>query len=240
MDPLAAAGLGAAALAAAILGGTTGLGAAIALIPVVALVVGVREAVPIVTVAITMHLFARIWVNRASIDYAVVRWFSLGAVPGAIVGALVFANAPAFLLARGLGIFLLLVVAYRRLPLKDVRIGLRWFVPVGAGQGFLSALFGGAGPLGGVFFLSYGLVRNAFVGTMALATLAISIAKLAVYGGYSLLDAEATVIAVALGFIMIVGALIGAVIVRRVSDRFFVVSVEALIGVGGIVLLVQS
>ena len=82
MDPLVAAGLGLAALAASILGGATGIGAAIALIPAVALTVGVREAVPVVTVAVTMHLFSRIWVNRASIDYSVARWFALGAVPG--------------------------------------------------------------------------------------------------------------------------------------------------------------
>ena len=44
MEPLAAAGLGIAALAASIIGGAAGIGAAIALIPAVALTVGVREA----------------------------------------------------------------------------------------------------------------------------------------------------------------------------------------------------
>ncbi len=127
MDPLVAAGLGAAALAAAILGGAAGIGAAIALIPAVALAVGVREAVPVVTVAVTMHLFSRIWVNRASIDFAVARWFIVGGVPGSVAGALVFANAPVDLLGRGLGVFLLAVVAYRRLPLGQVRVGLRGF-----------------------------------------------------------------------------------------------------------------
>ena len=87
MEPLAAAGLGVAALAASIIGGAAGIGAAIALIPAVALTVGVREAVPVVTVAITMHLFSRIWVNRASINYRVAGWFALGGVPGAVVGA---------------------------------------------------------------------------------------------------------------------------------------------------------
>ena len=240
MDPLVAAGLGAAALAAAILGGAAGIGAAIALIPAVALAVGVREAVPVVTVAVTMHLFSRIWVNRASIDYAVARWFILGGVPGSVAGALVFANAPVDLLGRGLGVFLLAVVAYRRLPLGQVRVGLRGFAAVGAGQGFLSAMFGGAGPFGAVFLLSYGLVRNAFVGTMAVGTLAISAAKLPVYGGYSLLDSRALVIALVLGAIMMVGGLIGGAIARRVSDRFFVVAIEVLIAFGGVVLLIRA
>ena len=240
MEPLAAAGLGAAALAASILGGAAGIGAAIALIPAVALTVGVREAVPVVTVAITMHLFSRIWVNRASIDFAVVRWFILGGVPGAVAGALVFANAPVELLGRGLGIFLLAVVAYRRLPLGEVRMSLRGFAAVGAAQGFLSAMFGGAGPFGAVFLLSYGLVRNAFVGTMAVGTLAISAAKLPVYGGYALLDRRALVIALSLGAIMMVGGLIGGAIARRVSDRFFVVAIEVLIAVGGVGLLIWA
>ena len=240
MDPLAAVGLGAAALAASILGGAAGIGAAIALIPAVALTVGVREAVPVVTVAVTMHLFSRIWVNRASIDYGVARWFALGGVPGSVVGAFAFSNAPVELLGRGLGVFLLAVVVYRRLPLGRVRIGLRGFAVVGAGQGFLSAMFGGAGPFGAVFMLNYGLVRNAFVGTMAVGTLGISAAKIPVYGGYSLLEGRALVIAVVLGAIMMVGGLIGGAIARRVSDRFFVVAIEVLIAVGGIILLVRS
>ena len=240
MEPLAAAGLGIAALAASIICGAAGIGAAIALLPAVALTVGVREAVPVVTVAITMHLFSRIWVNRASIDYRVAGWFALGGVPGAVAGAFVFANAPIEALARGLGVFLLAVVVYRRLPLGQVRIGLRGFAAVGAAQGFLSAMFGGAGPFGAVFLLNYGLVRNAFVGTMAVATLGISAAKIPVYSGYSLLEGRTLTIALILGAIMMVGGLIGGAIARRVSDRFFVVAIEVLIAFGGVALLIRA
>ena len=165
---------------------------------------------------------------------------------GAWAGAISFAFTPLFWAqctlteVYSLHVFLLAVVVYRRLPLGQVRIGLRGFVAVGAVQGFLSAMFGGAGPFGAVFMLNYGLVRNAFVGTMAVATLGISAAKLPVYGGYALLDRRALVIAVILGAIMMVGALIGGAIARRVSDRFFVVAIEVLIAFGGVVLLIQA
>ena len=240
MDPLVVAGVGAAALAASIMGGMAGLGTAIVMIPVLTLAVGIHEAVPIIAVAVTMQTFSRIWVNRASIDYRVARWFVAGALPASVLGAVLFANAPAGILARGLGIFLLLVVVYRHSPASQMRIGPRGFLGVGAGQGFLSALFGGAGPFGAPFFLAYGLVRNAFIGTVALAMVAINFVKIAVYSSYSLLDGRALTIALGIGLIMVVGAYVGGVLVRRISDRAFVCSVEAVMVAAGVVLIVWS
>ena len=116
----------------------------------------------------------------------------------------------------------------------------RAFVPVGFIQGFLSALFGGAGPFGAVFFLVYGLTRNAFVGTMALAMTSINIVKMTVYGTYTLLDGTGLVIAGALGLIMLVGAYIGGALVHRLSDRVFVYLVEAVIAAAAVALLVRG
>ena len=240
MELLVAIGVGAAALAASIMGGMTGMGTAIVMIPVLTFVVGIREAIPIVTVAVTMQMFSRVWVNRHYIDYRVARWFAIGAVPASVAGAVIFANTGADLLARALGIFLLVAVVYRHLPVSQRRIPTRGFVGVGVGQGFLSALFGGAGPFGATFFLSYGLVRNAFIGTVALAMMAINFVKIAVYGSYSLLDARALSIAVGVGLIMVVGAYAGGVLVRRISDRAFVYAVEAVMVTAGVLLIVSS
>ncbi len=240
MDPVVLAALGAAAFVAAIIGGMAGIGSAIMMIPVLTFAVGIRDAVPIVTLAVMMQTWSRVWVNRALIDWRVVRWFMVGALPAAVLGAVVFANAPAELLQKGLAVFLLLVVAYRHSPLaRQTPFPARIFVGVGAGQGFLSAIFGGAGPFGASFFLAYGLRRGAFVGTMASAMTLINLVKAGVYGTYALLDVDGLTLAIALGVVMIAGAYVGGMIVNRVSDRAFVVIVEAVIVVAAISLLVR-
>ena len=238
---LAVLGIGVAAFASAVLGGIAGIGTAIAMIPVLTLAFGVREAIPIIGVAMLLNNTGRWWVNRAFVDYRVVKWFVLGAVPAAALGAVAFANAPASLLARGLGIFLLVLVVYRHVPLgRGWQMGVRGFLPVGAGQGFLTSLFGGAGPFGVHFWLSYGVVRGAFVGSTAVATNAINLTRTGVYGGYALLDGQAFAIGGAIGLIMMLGAYVGGLLVRRVSDRTFVYIVEGVMIVSGTLLAVRG
>ena len=155
--PLAAA-VAATSLLAAVVGGVTGMSTGIIAIPVLAFAFGVRLAVPIITVAMLFNTFSRCVANRDYVDWRAARWYSLGAVPAAALGAAVFAYIPADLLARGLGAFLLALVAYRHLPVAAGRaVPLRALAAVGVGQGFFSAIFGGAGPFGAHFFMAYGL-----------------------------------------------------------------------------------
>lgn len=238
MDPLVVAWLAVVAFAAAVVGGLAGLGSAIIMIPALTFAVGIREAIPIAAIAVMMQTWSRVWVNRAVVDMGAVKWFVVGAAPAAILGATAFANLPPDLLQRGLGVFLLLIVAYRRSPLmRDIRMNVRAFAGVGAGQGFLSAIFGGAGPFGASFFLAYGLRRGAFVGTMAAAMTFINFIKTAAYGTYSLLDLSGVVLALGLGVVMIAGAYVGGAVVNRVSDKAFVCIVEAVMVAAALSLL---
>ena len=106
-----------AAFATAVMGGVAGIGTAIAMIPIMTFAVGVREAIPIVAIAVTLNNFGRGIATRHHIDWRVVVWFSIGAVPASVLGGVVFANAPADLLARSLGVFLIALVAITSRPL---------------------------------------------------------------------------------------------------------------------------
>ena len=241
MDPAIIAALAVVAFFSAVIGGMAGLGSAIIMIPALTFAVGIREAVPIATVAVMMQTWSRIWVNRHLIDRSVVKWFFIGAFPTSIVGATAFANLPADLLQKGFAVFLLLIVAFRhtRLAQGGMRMSPRAFTGVGAGQGFLSALFGGAGPFGASFFLAYGLRRGAFVGTMASGMTIINVVKIGIYGTFDLLDSQALILAISLGLVMVAGAYIGGAITNRVSDKAFVYIVEIVIVGAAISLLVR-
>ena len=117
-------GLGVVAFFSAVIGGLAGLGSAIIMIPVLTFAVGIREAVPIATIAVMMQTWSRIWVNRHLIDRSVVKWFFIGALPTSIVGATAFANLPADILQKAFAVFLLLIVVFRHTPLASRGAGM--------------------------------------------------------------------------------------------------------------------
>ncbi len=226
--------LGGAALVASTLAAVAGFGgAAVLLTPLVA-VFGVRDAIPILTVAQLIGNGSRVWFNRREVAVPVVGWFALGAVPLALVGGVLFAAAPLGALERLVGAFLLLMVVWRHIPrARGWRPGVRAFAAIGAGFSFLSALVGSVGPLMAPFFLAYGLVKGAYIGTEALATVVMHVTKLAAYQGTSVLTPRAIGIGLALGPIMIAGSYVGKRILDRLPERVFVVIIEVvLVGAG--------
>jgi uncharacterized membrane protein YfcA len=238
---LVAATLGAVAFVAATLAAVTGFGGAAVLLPVLAAVFGVREAIPILTVAQLIGNGSRVWFNRREVDWRVVGWFALGAVPFAFAGGFLFARAPLSALTRLLGVFLILVVVWRRLhPGPPRRPPLKSFAALGAGSAFLSALVGSVGPIMAPFFLAFGLVRGAYIGTEAMSTVVMHVVKLVAYGQGSLLTDRAVVAGLALGPIMVLGSWSGKRIVDRLPERVFVLLVELTLVAAGLLFLIRG
>ena len=78
------------------------------------------------------------------------------------------------------------------------------------------------------------------VGTTALATTSINLAKTGAYSSFALLSWSALGIAVGIGIIMTAGAYLGGLLVRRTPERVFVFIVEGVMIGAGVSLLVQS
>ena len=170
------------ALFASTLAAVTGFGGAAVLLPVLVVIFGIREAIPILTVAQLVGNGSRVWFNRQEVNWRVVAWFALGGVPMALLGGYLFAKAPLSALTRLLGAFLLLIVVWRHLRPRRARpFPVAAFVGIGAGASFLSALLGSVGPIMAPFFLAYGLVKGAYIGTEALSTVVMHVTKLVAY-----------------------------------------------------------
>jgi uncharacterized protein len=154
------------AFIASSLAAVTGFGGAAVLLPVLVWLFGMKEAVPILAIAQLIGNGSRVWINRDLVDYRVVLWFSLGGVPLAVIGGLLFAKATLSALTKILGLFLILIVVLRHSTVKRFfRPTLPQFAFVGAASSLLSALLGSVGPLMAPLFLSYGLVKGAYIGT---------------------------------------------------------------------------
>jgi uncharacterized membrane protein YfcA len=223
------------AFIAATLAAVTGFGGAAVLLPMLVLVFGVREAIPILTVAQLIGNGSRVWFNRHELDLKVVAWFALGGVPMAILGGMLFAHAPLAPLTRVLGMFLILIVVWRHIPRGTMwRPPLQSFAAIGAVSSFLSALLGSVGPLMAPFFLAYGLVKGAYIGTEALSTVVMHVSKLIAYKQSAILPLHALLAGLALGPLMVGGSLVGKKIVDRISERVFTIIIELTLLAAGI------
>lgn len=230
-----------AALAASTLAAVTGFGGAAVLLPVLIVVFGVREAIPILTVAQLIGNSSRVWFNRRDLNWRVVAWFALGGVPMAFLGGYLFATAPLSALTRLLGAFLLLVVLWRHLRTKPARpFPVAAFAGIGAGASFLSALLGSVGPVMAPFFLAYGLFKGAYIGTEALSTVVMHVTKLVAYRQSSILTRSDVLIGLALAPIMILGSFLGKRIVDRLPEKVFVAIIEAVLVTAGLIFLIRG
>ena len=233
--------LAGAAFLASTLAAVAGFGGAAILLPILVLAFGVRDAIPILTVAQLIGNLSRVWFNRRELDLPVVGLFALGGVPAALVGGFLFASAPLSFLTRILGIFLITVVVYRHTSKgSTARLPLRAFTILGAVFSFLSALLGSVGPIMIPFFLAYGLVKGALIGTEAFATVVMHVTKLVAYGSTAILTTTGIVVGLALGSIMILGSFVGKKLLDRLPERVFVLLVEATLIIAGLGFLVRG
>jgi uncharacterized membrane protein YfcA len=226
-----------AAFLLAMMSAVAGFGGGVLLLPVFTALFGLRFAVPMLTLTQLSSNGSRTWLNRDAVRWPLVGWFAVGAVPLAVAGAVLLTHAPLSPLKRVLGVFLIGVVVWRRLHRRPGAPGDRAFVGVGAASGFGSALLGSVGPLTAPFFLAYGLTRAAYIGTEAAAALTMHLTKVAAYGAGDLLTVRVLLYGAALTPATLAGAWVGKQIVGRVSDRVFVILVEAGLVVAGLLFL---
>jgi uncharacterized membrane protein YfcA len=233
--------LGGAAFVASTLAAVAGFGGAAVLLPILAMVFGVRDAIPILTVAQLIGNLSRVWFNRQELELSVVAWFAVGGVPAALLGGLLFASAPLSFLTRLLGIFLIAVVVYRHAgKASALKLPVRGFAILGAAFSFLSAFLGSVGPIMIPFFLAYGLVKGALIGTEALATVVMHVTKLFAYGTTAVLTPSGVMVGLALGSIMVVGSFVGKRIVDRLPERVFVFLIETTLLIAGLGFLIRG
>jgi len=161
-------------------------------------------------------------------------------VPAAFAGAVLFATAPVPALTRTIGVFLLIMVVWRRWRPAAARLDDRGFVAVGAASGFGSALVGSVGPMVAPFFLARGLVRGAYIGTEAASAVVMHVVKLIVFGAAAVLTWSSAATGLALVPATMVGAWAGKKVVDRLPVPVFVALIEVGLVASGVLLIVTG
>jgi uncharacterized membrane protein YfcA len=159
----------------------------------------------------------------------------------AVLGGLLFVRTGDHTLTRLLGGFLLATVVWRRWRHgHEQGFPAYRFAFIGGVFAFVSALLGSAGPFLAPFFLSFGLVRGAYIGTEALATAIMHVIKMATYGASGAFALRAVIVGSSLGPVMIAGSYLGKRIVDRIPTRVFVAIVEVVLAVFGVLFLIRG
>ncbi|MBK6909449.1 MAG: sulfite exporter TauE/SafE family protein [bacterium] len=227
--------LAAGALLASTVSGVAGVGGGMVYLPILAEVVGMRLAVPYLSLLLLAGNFSRAWFARSGIDWQVLRAFLITAMPGAAIGALAYSYLPADWIARILGAYLVIYVGLNFLrvqwPKTATLSAIRW---IGIPAGVSSGVVGGAGLIVAPYFLRYGLIKESFLGTEALAAAGTHIAKIGVWGGTSVLTMKDVMLLLPLAVLMVAGSYFGKVLVSRMRARMFrgiLLAVLAAVGV---------
>jgi len=226
-----------AAFVLALLSAVAGFGGGALLLPVFTAIFGLRVAVPVLTLTQIASNGGRVWFNREHLRWRIIARFSLGAIPLAIAGGLLLAHAPLVPLKRLLGVFLIAVVLWRHLRRQPSPPSDNAFIAVGAASGLGSALLGSVGPLTAPFFLAKGFTRGVFIGTEAACALLMHAAKIGAYGTANLLTGRVVLLGAALTPATLAGAWAGKKVVAKISDRVFVILVEAGLIAAGLLFL---
>jgi hypothetical protein len=195
-----------------------GMGGGMFLVVAITAMRGAHDALAITTPALLVSNLHRAWLFRTVVDTRVVKMFALGAVPAAAITGFLVPSIPEIFLSAILVGATLFTLA-RVLGLVDIRPRATAITSVGAGIGALTATAGGAGLLVGPLFLSTGLKGNAYVGSVALAAVALHTGRVLGYGAGGLFGADFVPAIAALLVGLLTGNLIGKQFRARLGPK---------------------
>jgi len=190
--------------------GLTGFGSTVVAVPLLALILPLKFAVPLMMMldlAATLMLGARL---RKGIRLDEVAWLIPFILAGMALGLTLLIRVAEEPLLLGLGLFVLLYAAYG-LTRRGVPIVLRrfWSVPVGLVGGALSALFGTGGVIFAMYFAGRIPDKEALRATNASMIMFSALVRVVLFGFTGLLTQEGLLASVA----MLIPAMLGGVYV---------------------------
>lgn len=228
IEPATMAWVALVAFGAAVIGGLGGFGTGVILTAVLIPVVGVKAVLPLLTVAGVVINGGRMLLNREAIDWKTVRNVLVAALPCSVLGVHVFSLLPARPLQIILAVFIAAVVPLRRWAAhRNWRLGYSGVCAGGGMFGFLSGIVSGTGVFLISLLLSTGLPGAAIIATDATISLVNDAFRLALFGGYALMDAGTLVTGLLIGAATIPGSWCARWLIRRMSAHLHIAVIEA-------------
>jgi uncharacterized membrane protein YfcA len=225
-------------LAAGVLSGVIGTGSSMLLMPVLVILYGPQQAVPIMAIAAILGNLGKVLSWWREIDWRACAAYCATAVPGAMLGVRTLLALPPHVVDVALGVFFIAMVPTRRwLARRSIRFSLGQLSLIGAVVGFLTGIVVSTGPITVPVFMGYGLVKGAFLATEAAGSLAVYGAKVSVFEHFGALPLNVIVDGLITGSSIMLGTFGARRIVARMSAGTFRLVVDGLMVSSGLSLL---
>ncbi len=225
-------------LGAGVLGGVIGFGTTILLMPPLVYFYGPMTAVPVIALVAIVANLARVALWWREVDWKLCVVYAASAVPAVVLGAHTLVQFNARLIELILGSFLLLMIPVRRwLRRMDWQPHLGHMALVGAVIGYLTGIVASTGAINTPFFLAYGLLKGAYIGTEAASSLAVFLAKGAAFHQLGVLDSRAIAQGLLIGGFVFAGSTLSKRLVLRLPEHRFLQLMEAVMAVSGLSIL---
>src|SRR6185295_14780841 len=225
-------------LAAGTLGGIVGFGSSIMLMPVLVIVFGPLQAVPIMAIAAIMANLSRILVWWREVDWKTCAAYSATAMPFAALGAATLLVLPTRVIELALGVFFIAMIFVRRwMAAHDLRLRRTHLALLGVPVGYITGVVVSSGPLTAPIFLATGLVKGASLSTDDAASLAVYIATITVFRSFGALPWDIVLKGLIVGSTLMAGAFIAKRFVLKMEPDRFRLLMDGLMLVSGATLL---
>ncbi|MBE7367769.1 TSUP family transporter [Ramlibacter pallidus] len=225
-------------LFAGTLGGVVGTGSSLVLMPVLVVMFGPREAVPIMAIAALLGNLGRVVAWWDAIRWKACAAWCATAVPGAMLGARLLLAIPPGAAELALGVFFLALIPLRHwLARRDFTLSLAHLALLGGPLGLVTGLVVSTGPLTVPLFAFHGLGQGALLGTEAAASIGMYGAKVGTFGALDALPRDVVWQGLLVGTTLMAGSFIGRRIVLALTPGAFRLLVDALMLCSGLALL---
>ncbi|MGF6536526.1 MULTISPECIES: sulfite exporter TauE/SafE family protein [Paraburkholderia] len=225
-------------LLAGMLSGVIGTGSSMMLMPVLVMLFGPQQAVPIMAIAAIMGNLGKVLAWWREVDWRACAAYCSTAVPGAALGVRTLLALPPHAVELALGIFFLAMVPTRRwLARRSIKFSLLHLALIGGVVGFLTGIVVSTGPITVPVFMSYGLVKGAFLATEAAGSLAVYGTKVAVFKHFGALPLHVIFDGLITGSALMAGSFAARHVVVRMSPNTFKLVVDGLMLSSGLSLL---
>lgn len=208
-----------AAFLSGLLHGTTGMAGGTVMAAILAHILGIKSAVPVMTVALILSHLSRTLIYVQETDWSIAGRVLLFGGPTIVAGALIFGQISPSAVAI---VFALVLSA--SFPIKywanrrQIKTGPKTLALASSGWGLLAGNIIGPGFFLAPFLLGTGMNRLIFVGTLATVTLVMNIIKLIVFGVTDLMTWDLFYLGIAIGVITVPGNWIGRSLLKKMQD----------------------
>lgn len=218
-----------AALLTGILHGSTGMAGGIVMAAILAHLIGIKAAVPAMTVALIFSHLSRAIIYAEDTDWSIARRVLLFGCPTIILGALVFSKISPTTVAVVFAAFLTASFPVRYWARRhEIKTGPKTLAVASSVWGMLAGNVIGPGFFLAPFLLGTGMNRLTYVGTLATVTLVMNVLKMIVFGATDLLDWDLFVLGAIIGLISVPGNWLGRHILRGMKDSDHRVAIEVM------------